>query len=151
MTGGEPAARAVRDHLVAELPEQRHELVEAAVHVADDVERSVLVLQVVPERLALDADGIHLLGGGEHEDVAEALALEATERPAELLSLLTNDVGPEVPVLATAVPLQTEALGKVEHDRDRQAVVASRERDERLARWSHPRPRDAPRRAACRR
>jgi len=67
--------------------------------------------------------------------VAEALALETTERPAELLSLLTNDVGPELPVPAPAVPFETEALGKVEHDRDRQAVVASREGDERVARF----------------
>ena len=48
-----PLALAAVDG-VAELAEQRVELVAAAVHVADDVERAVLVPPVVPERLALD-------------------------------------------------------------------------------------------------
>src|SRR5712691_9487830 len=41
-------------NLIAELFQQRQKLIEAAVHVADDVERSVLALPVGPERLPLD-------------------------------------------------------------------------------------------------
>src|SRR5262249_60622795 len=89
------AAVAVRRDLVAELLEELHELVEAAMDVADDVEGPVLVLPVIPERLALDGNGVDLLGRREHEDVPKALALEAAEGAAELLGLLAHDVRAE--------------------------------------------------------
>jgi hypothetical protein len=74
------------------------------VHVADDVERPVFVLQVVPERLALDGRRLDLLGGRELVDVAEPFALEVTYGAAELLALLANDVRPEISVRALTVP-----------------------------------------------
>ena len=46
---------------VAEHVEERHQLVAAAVHVADDVERSVLGAPVGPSRLAHDLGGVDLL------------------------------------------------------------------------------------------
>ena len=51
-TGVQPGALASLDDLVPERREQRLQLVGAAVDVADDVERAVDVLLVVPERLA---------------------------------------------------------------------------------------------------
>ncbi len=103
-------------------------------HVADDVEGPVLLLAVVPERLALDGDGVDLLGRGQHEHVAEALALQAAERPAELLPLLADHVRPEVAVCPSPVPLQTQPLREVEHDGNREAVVGAGQGHQRLAR-----------------
>ncbi len=61
---------------VVELPQQCRQLVEATVDIADDVERSGLVAPVVPQLRARDACVLDVLGGLEHVDVPEALALE---------------------------------------------------------------------------
>ena len=61
---------------VSELVEERAKLVEASVHVADDVERAVLVPAVVPERVALDDRRVDRLDRLEDVDVAESFALK---------------------------------------------------------------------------
>ena len=83
---------------VAESSEESLQLVAAAVDIADDVERAVLVSLVVPERHALDGRRLDLLGRVEHEDVPEALPLEPPQRPSELRLLVADDVRAEVPV-----------------------------------------------------
>jgi hypothetical protein len=75
MTGG----RAVGRDLVTELVEQADELVGAAVDIADEVERPVLVAPVGPPALSLDRDGIDLVGAAQDEDATEALPLEALD------------------------------------------------------------------------
>jgi hypothetical protein len=45
---------------VAKLSHKFDQLIEAAMHVADNVERPVLRLLVVPQRLTFDRDGIDL-------------------------------------------------------------------------------------------
>lgn len=102
--------------------------------VPDDVERAVEVPEVVPERLPHDLDRFHLLRRVQHEDVPESLALEVAQRAPHLAHLVANHVRAEVPVRTRAVPLPTDLLREVEHDRDRQHVVLACERDERLAR-----------------
>ena len=57
----------------AERRQQLDQLVVAAVDVADDVERAVLVLAVVPERLALDRRRVDLLERAQHVDVSGSL------------------------------------------------------------------------------
>ena len=59
---------------------------------------------------------------------------EAAQRAAQLAALVADDVRAEVAVRPRAVALLADALGQVEHDRDRQHVVLARQRDERLAR-----------------
>ena len=53
---------------VTQLPQQSFQFVAAAVDVADDVERAVLVAFVVLQRHPLDRGGFDLLGGLQHED-----------------------------------------------------------------------------------
>ena len=106
------------DHLVPELREQRLELVAAAVDVADDVEGACEVLAVVPQRLTLDDHAFDILRL-EDPDVAEALALQPVERALERLTLAREDVRAEGAVRSCPVPLLADALGDVEHDRDR--------------------------------
>ena len=55
--------------LVTELNEQSGQLFVATVHVPDDVERSVLMFQVVPKRLSHDRDRGDLLWTRQHEDM----------------------------------------------------------------------------------
>jgi hypothetical protein len=72
-----PAAVAVVG--VSELLEQRFHFVATAVDVPDDVERPVLALPVVPERLTLEDGRIHLVLRLEHVNVPESFASESTE------------------------------------------------------------------------
>jgi hypothetical protein len=119
---------------VAEGAEQLLQLLRAAVHVADDVERTVVPPPVVPERLPLDRDGVDLLDRAQHVNVAEALALEIAQRALELAALLADDVRAEVAIGTLAVPRLTHPLRQVEHDRHRQCVVPARQLDEWLPR-----------------
>src|SRR5262249_53867277 len=119
---------------IAELAEEREELVEAAVDVADDVERSALVAQVVAQRLARDRRRRDLLRRGEDEDVAKAFAREAAERAPRLLDVVLDDPRPEGAVGPRAIALDADPLRQVEDDGDGNTVVLARESDERLAR-----------------
>jgi hypothetical protein len=62
--------------LVTELNEQSGQLFVATVHVPDDVERPMLVLQVIPKRLSHDRDRGDLLWTRQHEDMTEAFAFK---------------------------------------------------------------------------
>ena len=101
--------------------------------VADDVEWTVFCLLVVPQRCPGDRDVGDRLGRLENVDLSEALSLQPTHRPFQLARLVPDDVRPEVAVGPRAIAVLTESLGKVEHDRDRQEMMLSRETDERLA------------------
>jgi hypothetical protein len=122
-----------RDDVVAELFQQGLELVEAAVDVADDVERTVLGPAVVPEGLTLEGRRFDVLERREYEHVTEALPLELAKGPSELLHLLAHDVGSEGAVRPVLVPLAADLLGQVEHDGDGERVKLPRQGDERLA------------------
>jgi hypothetical protein len=128
--GGEDTLARLYD-LVAELAEELLELVAATVHVPDQVEGAVLSLPVVPEGRARDPGGVHFLGAREDVHLAEALAVQPLEGAAQIACLVADDVGAEVAVGTIAVSVVADALGQVEHDRDRQEVVLTRERDER--------------------
>ena len=124
------AARSARSPAA----EQGLQFVAAAVHVADDVERAVLVPLVVPQRHPLDRGRLDLLGRFEDEDVAEAFALAGpASTGAAATRCCADDVRPEVAVLPAAVPLLADLLGQVEHDGHRQAVVLPGQRHQRLA------------------
>ena len=111
-SGGVTVTRSpsVLSDCVAELLQQLTQFVEAAMHVADDVERAVLVLAVVPERLALDRRGVDLLRRGEHEDVAEALALQAAQRAPQIAAIwLRTTCGPKSRSGRAAIALLADA------------------------------------------
>ena len=63
---------------VSELREQLLQLVATAVHVADEVERPVVGLAVVPQELALDLDRFDVLGRLENEDVPKSFLLKVS-------------------------------------------------------------------------
>ena len=50
--------------------------VKTPMNVTDDVERPMLMLQIVPERLALDGHVLNLFRRREFEDVPKAFALQ---------------------------------------------------------------------------
>jgi hypothetical protein len=108
--------RAVVRDLVPKLLEQLDQLVVAAVDVADNVERSVIGTPVRPRGLALDLDGLHLLGAAEDEDTAESFSVEPAEGALQLRELLTNNAPTEIPVGSTGVAIDAQPLRQVEHD-----------------------------------
>jgi hypothetical protein len=60
---------------IAELGKQGCEFLITSMDIPDDVEGTMLVLQVVPERLPGNLDRGNFLRRGQHEDVTEALSL----------------------------------------------------------------------------
>ena len=75
--GVDGPAGAVPDEVVAEASQQRLELGAAAVHVADDVERPMVIAAVVVEPFAADRDRGDLVDSGEHVHPAKPLSLQA--------------------------------------------------------------------------
>ena len=120
--------------LIAKVLQERVQLVTAAVHIANDVERSVLVLAVAPDRLALHHRGLDLCRRGQDKDMAKTFTLEMAQRTAQLLALVAHDVRPKGALRTLAVALLTELLRQVEHDGHWQTVILTRQRHERLAR-----------------
>ena len=132
---GWPSSRHhFRRHLIAEGAQQRHQLVEAAVHVADDVERSAQLAPVGWQAQPLDHGAVRLLRRAQQVDVAEALARQPPERTAQVLRLAPDDVRPEAPVGALPAAVLTEPLRQVEHDGHRLDVVRPGEGHQRAAR-----------------
>ena len=132
--GVDRAALLIVNDGVAELGQQCLELTAAAVHVADDVERPVQMAEVVQQPLADDDRVGDLLLAAQDVDLAEALLAEVLERASQLVALARDDVIAEGAVGPGGVAVQADALGQVEHDRDRQHVVRAGERDEGPAR-----------------
>lgn len=124
------AAVLVPDQLIAEAGQQRLELSEAAVHVADRVEGSVLVGSIVEQSGAHDRGGLHLLRRAQHMHLAEALLREAAQAAAQLIALPLDHAGGDRAIQALGVAGDAQRLGQIEHDRDGQHVVRLRELDE---------------------
>ena len=107
---------------VAELGEQRFQLVAAAVHVADDVERTRVVASVGPQALTFDDRGVGLGFGTQLEPVAEALASEPLQRPAEQSYMVVYNPRTEIAVRPPGVAILADALRQIEHDGDGEGV-----------------------------
>ena len=80
---------------IPKLRQQIDELIKAAMDIADDVERAVFVLQVVPQRLTLDFCRVNLFGRMQHMDSAKTFTFKVPQGPAQLLRLLAYDVWTE--------------------------------------------------------
>src|SRR5919106_806935 len=103
-------------------------------HVADHIERPVIVSPVIPQRLAFDRRRLYFLGRIENIDLAKPFALEQAQRAAQLLALLSDHAGTEVAVRSGAVPFVTQPLGNIKNDRDWNAVISLRYGNQRFAR-----------------
>src|SRR6185436_118305 len=108
------------------------ELVETTVHVADDVEWSMLVFAIVPEWLAFDHDCVDVFRRGQFVNVAKAFALQVANRAPQLLLLLSNDVRTEVAIRPLTVSIFTEPDREVQNNRNWKHVILACERNERL-------------------
>jgi len=115
---------------VAELVEQRDELIVATMNISDDVEGSVVSPTVNPQRLANDRGCLHGLHRIKDVDVAESLPLETSHRTLHLVSMAVNHAWRQVSVGPASVPLHAYLLGNIENDRYDQAVVFTAEGNE---------------------
>ena len=134
---GSAALRMLRRQLFfrdppAKLAQQCDEFREAAVDVADDVERAVLASTVRPSRLPLDNRRFDIVRRAEHGDVPEPLFAQVFERAAELFALAADYMRSEGPVGPVAVAVLAEPLRQIEDDRRCQHVVLACQRDQRL-------------------
>lgn len=102
-------------------------------HVANDVERAMLVPAIVPERLTLDDRRVNFVRSGEAEDVRKAFALEPAQRSSQLLRLISHHVRPKLPIRSAGIALVTEPFRHIENDGDREDVVLARDLDQRFA------------------
>src|SRR5262249_42556982 len=124
---------SLRVRRVAQPVEQLLQLVEAAVHVADDVERANLAAPVGPDGYALDARGVDGGDRAEGVDVAEALALQPAEALAQVAQVRADHARADVAVGAGAVVRDAGGLTQVEDDRHRQYVVLAGDADQMRA------------------
>lgn len=67
------------NNLISELSQQLSEFVDTAVNIADDIERPVLILPVVPEWLPFNGGGLNIFGSVQYMNVPEALAFKISE------------------------------------------------------------------------
>src|SRR5882724_1944313 len=110
------------------------ELVKTPMNVTDDVERPMLMFQIVPERLALDDHLLNLFRRREFEDVPKAFAFQVANRSAQLLALLPDHVRSKVAISAPLVSILAKSLREIEYNSDRYYVIFSRQSDQRLTR-----------------
>nr|BFE54005.1 hypothetical protein GCM10017745_74320 [Saccharothrix mutabilis subsp. capreolus] len=120
-------ALGVAHQVVAQLAQQVLQLLAAAVHVADHVERPGLVAQVVEQPLGDDRRLVHFGLAAQHVDLLEALLAEELQRLAQRGPVPAHDVRAEVAVRPGRVARQAHLFGQVEHDRHRQHVVLARD------------------------
>jgi hypothetical protein len=124
------------------LDQQFGQLIEAAVDVADDVERTVVLLAIVPERLALDLRHLvdqplasaRLRVEAQAMHVPESLAIQVSQRSAHLNNLVANDVAAKIPVGAAFIAFVADAIGHIQHNRHGQHIMLPRQLHQRLAR-----------------
>ena len=131
---GEHARRRIG--AIPEQAEQFDQLVVASVDIADQIEGAMFVGAIGPCRLSRDVGGVDRLDTLQDEDPTEPLPLEPVDRLAELRALPADHVRPEGPIGTAGVALLAEPLGDVQHDRDRQHVMASRQFHQGLASMS---------------
>jgi hypothetical protein len=105
--------------LITKPGEQLFDLVAAAMHVADEVEWTVIVLPVISQRRPLDRDRFDFLWRFQDDDVAKSFTFQRSERPSQLGSLLPNDVSAELTVSPLAIALLAYLFGQVENNSNR--------------------------------
>src|SRR5947207_4603513 len=112
---------------IAKRFKQHDQFVVTAMNVANDVEGTVLLLLVVPQRLSFKGRSIHLFRRVEHKHVAKSLTLQSPQRAPELLALLPNHVRAKVAVIATFVAVLAQPFRKVQNDGHGQTVILPRQ------------------------
>src|SRR5690606_20117085 len=112
--------------LIAQLAEQRLQLVAAAMDVTDDVEWPRLVAAVGPQTRADDLRTLDLLDRLEPMGLPESFPLQAAEAAVERSDVVANHMRSDLPIGALAVAVLAHALAGIQHDGNRQRVIRSR-------------------------
>jgi len=118
---------------VPELGEQRLQLFGAAMYVADDIERTSIGSLVSPKRMTCDRATIDALDAGELPDLAEALALKASEAATHLRDHPLNDLSTKGTIRPRLIALDANVDAGIEHDSDWQSVPLASQLDPALA------------------
>jgi hypothetical protein len=105
----------IRIDCVTKLAQQFQQLVDAAMHITDDVKWTMLSLAIIPERLSFDRHGIDIFGRGQPEDVANSFAVQPAQAAPKLLALVPNHVRAELTIQPRSVAFMTELLGQIEN------------------------------------
>lgn len=114
-------------HDIAESAQQRDRLVEAAMQVADDVERPAVLAAVGPQPPAFDHDRVGLLRRAEAVFAEKPLAAQRmAQRITQQLALVPYDA----PADGAAGALLADRCGDVEGQRHRHRVVLTSDGDE---------------------
>ena len=102
--------------LIAKLCQQFGQLIEAAVDVTDDVERTVEVAAVDLERNTFNGDLFNFRRGIQDENVVNLLALQVLESSAQVTVLALQHLYSEIAVSALPVPLLHLRQRKIQND-----------------------------------
>src|SRR5262249_21302337 len=84
-----------------------------------------------PQRNALDFNLLDFVRRRKHCDMVKSFPLQRSQRPAQILCLLPNDMRPKRTVGALPVAFLTYIRREIEHDRGNQHVVITSKLDER--------------------
>ncbi len=118
---------------VAEFRHQLQQFIQASVHIANNVERPMIIAAIVPKRLPLDHSRVRFFRRTDPEHVPEALALQSAKRSPHLVQLVPHHMRPKLPVGPVRVAVVTQLLRHIEHDRHRKAVILARNFHQRFA------------------
>ncbi len=119
-------ARAIRGEHPAQPDQERFELIPAAVHVTDDVERAGQLAAVVEQLLVAD---FHVLGVVENVDFPEALPPQLTQGSSQVPMLALEHIPAEIPVRTGPGAFPAHRFRDVEDNRHRQHIVFPGDRD----------------------
>ena len=85
-------------------------------HIPNDVERPMLRLAIVVERLAFDRGSVDFFRRRKLEDVPYAFALQTAHRAAKLLALIAHNVWTKLTVGTRGITVVAQTLGQIEDD-----------------------------------
>src|ERR1700739_3582238 len=103
---------------VTKVPNEFEGFVEATVNIPDNVEGTRFGPLIVPQRFPPNRQLSHVLRRAENVDVAESFALQTFQRSVQLRLLISDQMVAEVTMGSARVPLPTQTLRHIEHQRD---------------------------------
>ena len=116
-------AQAVSTNYIAEFIQKLKQFIVTAVDVADNVERSFLVLAIVPEGSTHHGSGSSFLRAIQHIDITKTFLFQKAQRLLQKCPVATHHMGAEVSVWTRSISLMADVLGHVENNRRSQTVI----------------------------
>jgi len=107
----------------SEVFQQRTQLFGAAVNIANDVERPILLLLVVPERYP---SHFNIISSLQNVNMAESLPFKPPKAPLQFCNLPVHYMRSEGPLWPLLVPILADSFRRIDDQRDSEAVVFSR-------------------------